>query len=361
MAVAGKVAITPKGLYVTGNTYDRLDMVSNNNKIYIARKNTNVEPTGTENTDDWMFIIESDQQNLKDLAQKIDDLQNEMENAGFTTTTNMFKPTLATTTQNGVTCTSNGDGTYTFDGIAEKTTVFVFGLFDYTNTKDCYLAGCPKSGSSTTYKLSARDSQHLVDDYGAGASLVECKGAKDTEVRFVIYEGKTVTNQIFKPMITTDPFATYDDFVQYTGSSGMLNNDVSKIVNQLNDHTVLSDVPASAKFTDTITGVQNNLVSTLTKEALSAYQGKVLNDKITDLSDNKVNISTGLNGTAVPEAGTWFTVYAGGGSTGPISGMIIGNGSTVFYKSDSSMTARVSNNILQLSKSGFSMSAKTFY
>lgn len=80
MAVAGKVAITPKGLYVTGNTYDRLDMVSNNNKIYVARKSTNVEPTGTENTDDWMFIIESDQQNLKDLAQKIDDLQNEMEN-----------------------------------------------------------------------------------------------------------------------------------------------------------------------------------------------------------------------------------------------------------------------------------------
>ena len=36
--------------------------------------------TGTENTDDWMFIIESDQQNLKDLAQKIDDLQNEIEN-----------------------------------------------------------------------------------------------------------------------------------------------------------------------------------------------------------------------------------------------------------------------------------------
>ena len=28
MAVAGKVAITPKGLYVTGNTYDRLDMES---------------------------------------------------------------------------------------------------------------------------------------------------------------------------------------------------------------------------------------------------------------------------------------------------------------------------------------------
>ena len=52
MAVAGKVASTPKGLYVTG----------------------------TENTDDWMFIIESDQQNLKDLTQKIDDLQNEMEN-----------------------------------------------------------------------------------------------------------------------------------------------------------------------------------------------------------------------------------------------------------------------------------------
>lgn len=142
--------------------------------------------------------------------------------------------------------------------------------------------------------------------------------------------------------------------IDYSSPSG---GDASTV----NGHTVNSDVPAGAKFTDTITGVQNNLVSTLTNEALSAAQGKVLNDKITDLSDNKVNISTGLNGTAVPEAGIWFTVYTGGGSSGYISGMIIGDGSTVYYKSDSSMTARVSDNILQLSKSGFSMNAKTFY
>lgn len=174
------------------------------------------------------------------------------ENAGFTTTTNMFKATLATTTQNGVTCTANGDGTYTLNGTAEKLSVFVFGLFDYTNTKDCYLVGCPKSGSSTTYKLSARDSQHLVDDYGVGASLVECKGAKNIEVRFVIYEGKTVTNQIFKPMITTDPFAAYDDYVQYTGSSGMLNNDVADMVELLKTY-IDNTLPTGTDFNDITT------------------------------------------------------------------------------------------------------------
>lgn len=225
------------------------------------RKTKNYEMNLPE-ADDF-YNVEDENENFEMLDSKVKELDDALgghsvqsdvpENAGFTTTTNMFKPTLATTTQNGVTCTANGDGTYTFDGTAEKTAVFVLGLFDYTNTKDCYLVGCPKSGSSTTYKLSARDSQHLVDDYGAGASLVECKGVKNIEVRFVIYEGKTVTNQIFKPMITIDPFATYDDYVQYTGSSGMLNNDVADMVELLKtyiDNTLSTGTDFNAVTTE---------------------------------------------------------------------------------------------------------------
>lgn len=48
----------------------------------------------------------------------------------------------------------------------------------------------------------------------------------------------------------------------------------------VNGHTVNSNVPANAKFTDTWRGVQNNLTSTATDQSLSAYQGKVLKDLI---------------------------------------------------------------------------------
>lgn len=47
-------------------------------------------------------------------------------------------------------------------------------------------------------------------------------------------------------------------------------------------YTIAKSVPSNAVFTDTNTwrGIQNNLTSTSTSDSLSAYQGKVLNDKI---------------------------------------------------------------------------------
>ncbi len=42
-------------------------------------------------------------------------------------------------------------------------------------------------------------------------------------------------------------------------------------------------VPSNAVFTDTWRGIQNNLTSTSTSDSLSAYQGKLLNDKINGL------------------------------------------------------------------------------
>ena len=115
------------------------------------------------------------------------------------------------------------------------------------------------------------------------------------------------------------------------------------------------------KLTDTITGVQNNLVSTLTDEALSAAQGKVLNDKITDISMDKANVSAGSGGAVVPTSGNWLAIYTGGGSSGSTSGMVIGNGSSIFYKTNTALTAKVSNSILQLSLSGMTISVKVFY
>lgn len=145
-----------------------------------------------------------------------------------------------------------------------------------------------------------------------------------------------------------------DDMNRVEGNVGALND-------QLDGHSVQSDVPADAKFTDTVVGVQNNLVSTLTDEALSAAQGKVLNDKITDISMDKANVSAGSGGAVVPASGNWLAIYTGGGSSGSTSGMVIGNGSSIFYKTNTALTAKVNNSILQLSLSGMTISVKVFY
>ena len=64
---------------------------------------------------------------------------------------NLLNPTLQTTTQNGVTCTNNGDGTYTVNGTATDIAVFVV----YYNFADVYgsasslkMVGCPSGGSA---------------------------------------------------------------------------------------------------------------------------------------------------------------------------------------------------------------------
>lgn len=139
------------------------------------------------------------------------------------------------------------------------------------------------------------------------------------------------------------------------------NEKLNHIADCLGDHTIKSNVPENAVFTDTVVGIQNNLVSTLEDEALSAAQGKVLNDKITDISTSKANVSAGSGGAVVPASGNWLAIYTGGGSSGSTSGMVIGNGSSIFYKTNTALTAKVSNSILQLSLSSMTISVKVFY
>lgn len=56
-------------------------------------------------------------------------------------------------------------------------------------------------------------------------------------------------------------------------------------VDTVNGHTVESDVPANAKFTDTQRGIQDNLTSTSTTESLSANQGRILNSRMFQKQD----------------------------------------------------------------------------
>ena len=139
---------------------------------------------------------------------------------------NLLNPTLQTTTQDGVTCTNNGDGTYTLNGTVSvdspKTTIIVTSE-SMKIDEDVKFICCTLSGSSGTFRASVDydDGAYSVD-YGEGTLL--SKGKTITKVSIIVNNGVTVNNLVFKPMITTDLNATYDDFVPYTESTAHIDS-----------------------------------------------------------------------------------------------------------------------------------------
>lgn len=127
---------------------------------------------------------------------------------------NLLNATLQTTTQNGVTCTNNGDGTYTLNGTA--TVIVAFDIAQDVFCSSFRLIGCPVGGiHDTSYELQAR-TNNLIYGYDTGDGK-NIKADEKFFIRIRINAGTVCNNLLFKPMITTDLTATYDDFEPYVG------------------------------------------------------------------------------------------------------------------------------------------------
>lgn len=151
------------------------------------------------------------------------------------TTVNLLNPTLQTTTQNGITCTNNGDGTYILNGTSTDVVSFQLGRCSFEKNKTYKLLGW----GSTKY---LRDTIGLYIEVGTGYNVFDENGKggfytpdsdKSLFIRIVITKNTTIPNAIIKPMITTNLDATYDDFVPYTGDSGKLNSDVASLLKRI--------------------------------------------------------------------------------------------------------------------------------
>lgn len=142
-------------------------------------------------------------------------------NKVIATRVNLLKPTLQTTTSNGVTCTNNG-GTYTLNGTASSGTLFEVGKIKFNKTTTIKIVGCPKDGSTTKYDVILQkdggDWQTFMD-LGDGAVVT----IDDTSCYYKYYieirANYTCNNLVFKPMLTTNLNATYDDFMSCLGTS----------------------------------------------------------------------------------------------------------------------------------------------
>lgn len=150
--------------------------------------------------------------------------------------TNLLNPTLETSSQNGITCTNNGNGTYTLNGTASDNAVFILQSNIEIASGKYKLTGCPQGGSTTSFKLDFEYKGNSTGaDYGNGSIINKTSNDIFKYLRIVIYTGTILNNAVFKPMLTTNLSATYDDFVSYTGNTGRLNADVALLRNNLNN------------------------------------------------------------------------------------------------------------------------------
>ena len=150
--------------------------------------------------------------------------------------TNLLNPTLQTNTQNGVTCTNNEDGTYTFTGTASQDTGFM--LFDYKGAVFDFnrlrLVGFPFKNNIEKLGLAISNTtwDKVYSDKGDGVTF-DCSNYNASNVYVSLPQGYKCNNLLIKPMITTNLDATYDDFVSYTGDTGQINSDVTSLLKRI--------------------------------------------------------------------------------------------------------------------------------
>ena len=145
-------------------------------------------------------------------------------------TRNLLNPTLETTTENGVTCTrnvdvnGNPDGTYTLNGTATENAFFYLIPWSKIAAGNYRVVGCPVGGSNDGYYIDinapkADEVNTYYHDIGNGVTfeVYDKTEGDNIVIQITVIGGTTVSNIVFKPMITTDLNATYDDFVPYSG------------------------------------------------------------------------------------------------------------------------------------------------
>ena len=128
---------------------------------------------------------------------------------------NLINPTLGELTLNGVTCKQKGDGTYVLNGTHTSSLSQFYLQQNLKVKKGQYRYVGTKGGSNSTWKSGIYiGPNQYYDDFGNGVNI---NFTEDTTViiRIVIY-GATVFNDVtFKPMLTPDLSATYDDYEPY--------------------------------------------------------------------------------------------------------------------------------------------------
>ena len=107
-------------------------------------------------------------------------------------------PPFESTTLNGITYTKNENGTITVKGTASADSFYRQNI--NLEEGDYYLSGSPTGGANNTYFLQAMGYGEAGNDYGSGTTF-KVTTSSSVGIRIMIYQGVTVNNLVFKPMI----------------------------------------------------------------------------------------------------------------------------------------------------------------
>lgn len=110
---------------------------------------------------------------------------------------------------------------------------------------DYRITGCPSGGDATTFSIQysrwTGTSGTTVSDTGSGATIRKMVDNKDQRIRVWLHDNNvTADNLIFKPMITEDLSATYDDYEPYLDT--LLDSKVDRVITSIAEKAIPQSV-----------------------------------------------------------------------------------------------------------------------
>lgn len=163
------------------------------------------------------------------ISENVANLKESLNNVISEGSKNILQPTLATSTQSSVTCTNNGDGTYTLNGTNNSGREVVFWILSsITLEAGTYkLVGTPTARQNCS--IGGALTSSVGSETGSGKIITVSSGTVASPLGIVVPNGTTVSNLVFKPMLTKDLSASYETFEPYYKSLTELKSDLNPI------------------------------------------------------------------------------------------------------------------------------------
>lgn len=198
------------------------------------------------------------------LQSQVNNLEPRVSSTEQALTVNLLNPTFASQTKNGVTITRNADNTYTLNGTATQDTYVLVKKFTAMKSQTHRITGCPQGGAISTFYVVVQlpNGTESARDFGDGTTK-ELSAGESYNFIILAKSGTVCDNLTFKPMLTTNLSATYDDYVPYSGSSGNLNTDYTDLQGKINESNLdISDIKGYIGYTENdIYGVEVDFVN----------------------------------------------------------------------------------------------------
>lgn len=145
--------------------------------------------------------------------------------------------------ENGVVFTFPGDGTVVVNGTATANTGCSINAATIVK-KGWKIVGCPSGGGADTFEMQVYKSVSPYTTYAVDRGNGAIISADDTaSVNIVIRNGYHADNLIFKPMITLDINASYDDYVPHVMTNQQLTKEIGKQFVDISSNNTTFNIP----------------------------------------------------------------------------------------------------------------------